>query len=89
MTTKPPPPVLSAPADSREQLAYGSVAGIPVADSHDRDRLGYNVWRWIMFRKDPLEIALASAGARLQISQREAVSRVREYLRSHGMTDVD
>lgn len=89
MTTKPPPTVINAPGDSIETIAYTAVSGIPTADSHDRDRLGYNIYRWLMYRKDPLEIAVRTAGSRLKISEVEAVSRIRESLRKQGIPDVD
>ncbi|MDH4069446.1 MAG: hypothetical protein OEV30_03390 [Ignavibacteria bacterium] len=89
MTTKPPPAVINAPGDSVESIAYKAVSGIPTADGHDRDRLGYNIYRWLMYRKDPLEIAVRTAGSRLQISEEEAVGRIRESLRKQGVPDVD
>jgi hypothetical protein len=85
MTTKPPPAVISADAGSMDSIAYASVAGIPVSEPHERDRLGYNVWRWLVFRKDPLELAIRSAGARIGISEQEAVQRIREALKKQGI----
>ena len=84
MTTKPPSAVQSAPEDSLETIAYRSVRGIPAEDPHDVDRLGYNVWIWMRYRKDPLELAIANAGARLQVSTEEAVRRIRESLTAAG-----
>ena len=75
----------SSPERSLESTAYASVAGIPTVEPHDRDRLGYNVWRWLAFRKDPLELAVRSAGARLTISEEEALQRIRESLQQHGI----
>ena len=89
MTTKPPPAVDSASTESLETIAYQSVSGIPVPEPHERDRLGYNVWRWLKFRKDPLELAVKSAGARIDISAEEALSRIRESLKSQGIADID
>lgn len=89
MTTKPPPKVINAPGDSTESIAYAAVAGIPTADLHDRERLGYNVWRWLMYRKDPLEIVVHTSASRLQIPEAEAVGRIRESLRKQGIPDVD
>ena len=88
MTTKPPSEVQHAPDDSLETIAYRSVSGIPSDDAHGLDRLGYNVWLWMRHRKDPLEIAVANAGARLQVSTEEAVRRIRESLTSAGI-DLD
>jgi hypothetical protein len=88
MTTKPPPPVQPQTGDTLETLAYASVAGIPTAEPHDQDRLGYNVWRWLSARRDPLEVAVRSAGARLLISEADALERIRTKLREAGITDT-
>ncbi len=89
MTTKSPPAVVPAQEKSLERIAYASVAGIPASEPHERDRLGYNVWRWLAFRKDPLELAVRSSGSRLEISEEEAVRRIREALKKHGIENVD
>ena len=89
MTTKPPPKVVPAQEKSIEKIAYAAVAGIPTSEPHERDRLGYNVWRWLVFRKDPLELAIRSSGSRLEISEEEAVRRIREALKEHGIENVD
>ena len=85
MTTKPPSSVTPASPQSLESIAYRSVAGIPTADPHDLDRLGYNVWRWIVYRRDPLDLAVRSAGARLKITEDEAVMRIRDVLKQNGI----
>ena len=85
MTTKTPSAVKPAPAKSLENIAYASVAGIPTAVPHDRDRLGYNVWRWLTHKRDSLEIALKFARVRLLISEAEALERVRKSLRQQGI----
>ena len=77
--------MIPASEKSLEPLAYASVAGIPTVDPHDRDRLAYNVWRWLAFRKDPLDLAVRSAGARLTISEEEALQRIRESLHKQGI----
>ena len=86
MTTKAPSAVRPADEGSLEKVAYASVSDIPAADPHDRDRLGYNVWRWLTTRRDSLELSVRSAGARLGISEGEAVSKIRESLRAQGVT---
>ena len=86
MTTKPPSRVRPQSEKNLETIAYASVAGIPTVDPHDRDRLGYNVWRFLTLRRDPLEIAIRTAGARMEISEEEAVQRVRQSLRDQGVT---
>ena len=85
MTTKAPPPVETAPAQSSEKIAYASVQGIPTVEPHDLDRLGYNVWRWLKYRTDSLELAVRSAGARLMIPEEEALQRIREHLKGQGI----
>ena len=86
MTTKPPSPVHPAGATSLETIAYASVSAIPVVEPHDRDRLGYNIWRMVTTKKDSLEFTVRSAGARLLISEEEAVGKIREFLREKGIT---
>jgi len=86
MTTKAPSAVTPADEASLEKVAYASVSGIPSEDPHDLDRLGYNVWRWLTTRRDSLELSVRSAGARLGISEEEAVRKIRESLRAHGVT---
>ena len=85
MTTKPPSTVTPSPAESLENVAYASVAGIPTVEPHDLDRLGYNVWRWLVYRRDPLDLAIRSAGARLKITEEEALRRIREGLQRNGI----
>lgn len=85
MTTKPPSPIKPASDQALEKVAYASVKNIPTVEPHDQDRLGFNVWRYLKFRIDPLEIAVRSAGARLLISEEEAVQKIRENLKSHGV----
>jgi hypothetical protein len=85
MTTKPPSTVKQADETSLEKIAYASVSDIPTVEVHDRDRLGYNVWRWLSTKRDSLEEAVHTAGARLLISEAEAAAKIRESLRSRGM----
>jgi hypothetical protein len=68
-----------------ETIAYASVSGIPTADPHDRDRLGYNIWRFLTMRRDPLEVSVHTSGARLEITEEEAVRRIRESLLEQGI----
>ncbi len=85
MTTKAPSSVRPAPEHALEKIAYASVASIPTLEPHDRDRLGYNVWRWLTLRRDTLEIAVKIAGARLLITEEEALQQIRENLRKQGI----
>jgi hypothetical protein len=68
-----------------ETIAYESVAGIPTVEPHDLDRLGYTLWLWLKQRKDPLETAVHTAGARFLIPEHEAVERIRERLKAKGI----
>lgn len=85
MTTKAPSPVSPASDQALEKIAYASVQNIPTVDPHDQDRLGYNVWRWLTIKRDPLDIAVKSAGARLLISDEEAIGKIRENLKQLGI----
>jgi len=86
MTTKPPSAVEPAPEESLAKIAHGSVEGIPAVDSHELDRLGYSIWLWLKYQRDPLEIAVRTTRARLLISEEEAVQRITAALRSHGIS---
>jgi len=86
MTTKPPSRVKPGSGTNEERLAYEAVAGIPTAEPHDLDRLGYNVWRWMTTRLDTLEKAVHIAGAKLLVSEEEAVATIRTRLRDAGVT---
>jgi hypothetical protein len=88
MTTKAPSSVKKASEDTLEKTAYASVAGIPAQDQHDLDRLAYGVWLWLATKRDSLEHAVRSAGVRLQVSEEEAVRRIRESLQQQGTTKV-
>ena len=85
MTTKAPSPVHPSAPDSLESVAYGSVAGLPTLEPHDRDRLGYALWLWLKQRRDPLESVVRAAGVRFLISEDEAIQRIEEYLKSKGI----
>ena len=85
MTTKPPSSVKNAPEDTLERVAYTCAAGLPTVDPHDQDRLGYNLWRWLSNRRDPLDIAVKSAGVRFLIGEEEALKKIRESLQQQGV----
>jgi hypothetical protein len=84
MTTKAASAVKPADNAAKEAIAYAAVQGIPVREPHDRDRLGYNVWRWLTTGKDSLELAVKTAGAKLEVDEKEAVERIRTALRERG-----
>jgi hypothetical protein len=85
MTTKAPSPIYVSAPDSLETIAYESLAGIPTLEPHDLDRLGYTLWLWLTYRKDPLETAVHAAGVRFLIPENEAVERIRERLKTKGI----
>ncbi len=85
MGSKPAAQVKPAAADSLEKIAYTSVAGIQTIEAHDQDRLGYNVYEWLKRRRGTLEEAVHSAGARMRISEEEAVQQIREKLKQQGV----
>jgi hypothetical protein len=85
MTTKPPSAIQPAPDAALERIAYAAVEGIPVVEPHDRDRLGYSLWLWLKFRRDPIEIAVRSAVPRFGISEDEALKRIKERLTASGV----
>lgn len=85
MTTKAPSKVRTIPEGSLERMAYAAVASIPTVEPHDQDRLGYNVWRFLADRRDSLEQSVHNAGARLLISEEQAIGRIKEALRGAGV----
>ncbi|HEY6192797.1 MAG TPA: hypothetical protein VI215_10800 [Bacteroidota bacterium] len=85
MTTKAPSSVAEFPAESRERIAYSSVASIPTEEPNDRNRLGYHIWRWISNREGTLEGAIAESGSRIKISPAEAARIIREELKKQGV----
>jgi len=85
MTTKPPAKIKIASGQSLERVAYQSVVSVPTVEPHDQDRLGYNVWKYLTERRDSLEVAVKTAGARLLISEEEALQRIRQSLNQQGI----
>ena len=86
MTTKPGPAVNPSPADTQEQIAYESVSRVETVEPNDRNRLGYHVWRWLSSRDGTLESLVRESGARLKMPSAEAVTLIREYLASKGIS---
>jgi len=84
MTTKPPSAVSEFPPESIEKIAYNAVSDIPAQEPNDVNRLGYNVWAWLVDRKGTLEQAIRSAGARTHIPLHELVKIVSQRLREKG-----
>ena len=86
MSTKPPSAVKEHPATSLEKVAYASVASIATEEPNDRNRLGYHVWRWLLTRQGTLEQAVVESGARLHVSQAEALQVIRATLTKSGIS---
>lgn len=86
MTTKAPSSIKSAPPESLEGIAYASAATVPTVDSHDQDRLGYYLWLWLTRRRDPLDVVIKTAHARLLISVEEAQARIEDALKARGIS---
>lgn len=85
MSTKPPPSVAEFPQDSLEKIAYSSVADIPTQEPNDRNRLGYNIWMWLVDRKGTLEQAIKNAGSRTHIPYEEVLKIVSKHLEEKGI----
>jgi hypothetical protein len=85
MTTKAPSSVAESPANSLERTAYDAVAGIPTEEPNDRNRLGYNVWMWLVDRKGTLDQAIRFSGCRTTIPLEELVQTVKQRLKDKGI----
>jgi hypothetical protein len=85
MTTKAPATVAAFPAESLEKIAYNAVETIPTQEPNDRNRLGYNVWMWLVDRKGSLAQAVHTAGSRLHMSEEEVVKTVTQRLKEQGV----
>ena len=85
MSTKPPSSVNEFPPDSLEKIAYGSVQSIPTQEPNDRYRLGFQVWAWLKERKGPLADVPRISGARILVSQEEAVKTIEAHLNANGI----
>jgi hypothetical protein len=86
MTTKTPSAVRPAPDQTLETIAYACAAGIPTAEPHGQDRLGFSLFLWIKGRRDPLETAVRAAGVRFLIKEEEALRRIKDALKNHGVS---
>ena len=85
MTTKPPSPIAEFPPDALEKIAYEAVADIPTQEPNDRNRLGYNVWMWLVDRKGTFEQAVRSSGSRTLIPLEDVVKNVTQHLKAKGI----
>jgi hypothetical protein len=85
MTTKAPAAVMEFPLESLEKIAYTVVAEIPTQEFNDRNRLGYNVWMWLVDHKGTLEQAIRFSGVRTSLAHEEVVRIVGERLKEKGI----
>ena len=85
MTTKAPSSVLESPTNSLERTAYDAVAGIPTTEPNDRNRLGYNVWMWLVDRKGTLDQAIRFSGCRTNVPHEELVQTIKQRLKDKGI----
>jgi|WetSurMetagenome_2_1015567.scaffolds.fasta_scaffold54989_3 hypothetical protein len=88
MTTKAPAKVVAGELTSLESIAYQSVAGIPVADPRDRDRLGYCVWHALTNKREGLDVAIGASRIRFTIGFDDAVGRIRGELKARGVAEA-
>lgn len=85
MTTKAPPAVRQFPPESLERIAYNSVSSIPTQEPNDQSRLGFHVWRWLVSHEGTLADAIKISGARIKVSNDEALKIISESLRKQGI----
>lgn len=85
MTTKAPPTVKEFPGESLEKIAYSSVSSIQTQEPNDRNRLGYHIWQWLVNREGTISEAIKISGARLHISQEEAMKIIADNLKKQGI----
>lgn len=79
MTTLPPPSTNNFPDDSLEKQVYNIVEkyseNIPI--SNDRNRLGFNLYRFMTGEGDPPEICIKSAKLKLEgITEEELAAKI-------------
>jgi len=85
MSTLPPPGVNEFPADSIEKQVYGIVENfkdyLPIPN--DRNRLGYNLYKFVLGEGDEPKILLRSAKVKIVgIKYDDLVSKFDEALKS-------
>ena len=85
MTTVAAPKVKEFDQNSLEKIAYTAVASIPTREPNDQYRLGYNVWMFLKERKGTLELAVKNSGARILVSDSEALDTIRKELKNSGI----
>lgn len=84
MTTLPPPSTKKFPEDSLEKKVYNIVEkyseNIPIPN--DRNRLGFNLYRFMTGEGDPPEICVKAAKIKVEgISEEELAAKISEDLK--------
>lgn len=84
MTTLPPPSVNQFPADSVEKQVYGIVENLqeylPIAN--DRNRLGFNLYKFVMGEGDEPKIMVKNAKVKIQgIAYDDLVKKLEDALK--------
>lgn len=84
MTTLPPPSVNQFPADSVEKQVYGIVENLqeylPIAN--DRNRLGFNLYKFVMGEGDEPKIMVKNAKVKIQgIEYDDLVKKLEDALK--------
>ena len=86
MTTVPPSKVKEFSQTTLEKIAYKSVETIPTREPNDQYRLGYCVWRFLSERHSTLLQAIKTSGARVLISENDALRIIMESLKQSGVS---
>jgi hypothetical protein len=85
MTTIAPSAVRMFDAASLEKIAYESVKTVPTKETNDQYRLGYHIWNYLKERKGTVLDAVKHSGARILVSENEAVGIIEAALKNHSL----
>lgn len=84
MTTLPPPATNNFPDNSLEKQVYNIVEkyaeNIPIPN--DRNRLGFNLYRFMTGEGDPLEVCVKTSKLKLEgLTEKELAAKLSEELK--------
>lgn len=85
MTTIAPVNIKKFDSSSLEKIAYNSVSTIPVREPNDQYRLGFAIFTMLKEKKQTLDQAIKTAGARILISESEVAHIIRTQLSAAGI----
>ncbi|MBW7887892.1 MAG: hypothetical protein H3C35_05980 [Bacteroidetes bacterium] len=85
MSTNPAAKIKEFDASSLEKIAYNAVSTIPTREPNDQYRLGFVIVTLLKEKNQSLEQAVKTAGARILVSESEAVKIIRENLFASGI----